>query len=96
MNFEIGYTGINLDKILLIIHDLCVTDSIVTINSINPTVFGTHVVIGVYRFNEWYYKNLIKELQEFNKADEDIYINPSNYTAKRIKIMRSDEKDWPY
>ena len=90
MDFEIDYTGINLDKILLIIHDLCVTDSVVTINSINPTVSGTHVIIGIYHFNNMYYTKLVKELQEFNKADEDIYICPSHNSVVRTNIKERE------
>ena len=92
MDFKIDYTGINLDKILLIIHDLCVTDSVVTIDFINPTVSGTHAIVGVYHFNCMYYRELIKKLQEFNKADEDIYVCPSDYTVVRTNI-KGDENE---
>lgn len=92
MDFEVDYTGTNLDKILLIIHDLCVTGSVVTINSINPTVSGTHAIIGVYHFNWMYYKKLIKDLQEFNKADEDIYVCPSDYSVVRTNVKRDENE----
>lgn len=93
MDFKIDYTGINLDKILLIVHDLCVSDSVVTIDSINPTISGTHAIIGVYHFNYMYYKELITKLQEFNKADEDIYICPSDHSVVRTNKLKEDKND---